>query len=134
MADATREIPYPGMDITTVRRYANARANVSSVRQLALQIGMKHTTVDKFLRGSSPYARNRILLCEWFLREHERHPVSEWMDVPLQVESPAAHLDALLCELQGDAEAETRLRITTALAHGYRRMGLPTPEWLYRPR
>jgi hypothetical protein len=132
MADATREIPYPGMDITTVRRYANARANVSSVRQLALQIGMKHTSVDKFLRGSSPYARNRILLCEWFLREHKRHPVSELMDVPLA--EPAAHLDALLCELRGDAEAETRLRITTALAQGYRRMGLSPPEWLYRAR
>jgi hypothetical protein len=64
MDEATREIPYADTDIAAVRRYANARASESSVRRIAGQVGMGHTSLGKFLKGSEPFPRNRTLLCE----------------------------------------------------------------------
>ncbi|HEX6037775.1 hypothetical protein [Longimicrobium sp.] len=133
MAEARRELPFPDVDISAVRRYANARANASSVREVARAVGMRHTSLEKFLNGSEPYAKNRALLCEWYLREHRIHPVPEAThdDVPVPVEDPETHIDALLTELRGEARVEARLRITTALSQAYRRMGIREPDWLY---
>lgn len=132
----TREIPYPDVDIAAVRRYVSARANESSGRRLAAEIGLRHSTFFKFLHGTEPYARNRILLCEWYLREYLVHPVPQPLSVAMQPppENPEAHLDALLAELREDARLEARMRITTSIAQAYRRMGLPNPAWLYRTR
>jgi hypothetical protein len=138
MAEGTREIPYPEVDIAVVRKYANRRANASSVRGIARQIGIRHTSFDKFLAGSEPYARNRILLCEWYLREHLIHPASastqavELVSGPPVLEDGPSLMDRLLSDLRGEARTEARLRITNALAQGYRRMGLGEPDWLYR--
>jgi hypothetical protein len=136
MDEATREVPYADVDIAAVRRYANVRASESSVRRIAAQVGMLHTTFGKFLRGSEPYPRHRILLCEWYLRELPIHPVRELIAVAPQPPSqdPEVHLDALLTELRDGARLEARMRITTAIAQAYRRMGLPNPEWLYKTR
>jgi hypothetical protein len=136
MADARRELPYPDVDISAVRRYANARANTSSVREVARAVGMRHTSLEKFLNGSEPFAKNRALLCEWYLREHRIHPVAEAAenDVQVPVHDPETHVDALLSELRGEARVEARLRITTALSQAYRRMGLREPDWLYARR
>jgi hypothetical protein len=135
MADTARKIPYADVDIGVVRRYANARADASSIRQIAVEAGLGHTTFYKFLHGSTPYARNRILLCEWYLKAYRVHPVGEPTVFPVQLlNRPEGHLDALLFELRDDARAEARLRITTAISQAYRRMGLPIPEWLYQAR
>jgi hypothetical protein len=135
MADTARKIPYEDVDIAVVRRYANARADASSIRQIAGQAGLGSTTFYNFLHGSNPYPRTRILLCEWWLRESRVHPVGEPAAVPVQpLNRPEGHLDALLFELRDNARAEARLRITTAIAQGYRRMELPIPEWLYLGR
>lgn len=42
-----------------------ARADSNSVRAVAIEIG--HTSLEKFLDGSSPFAKNRSLIVEWFL-------------------------------------------------------------------
>lgn len=136
MGETTREIPYSDLDIGAVRRYANARANESSVRQIAREVGMRHTTLTKFLNGSEPLPRIRILLIEWYLREQPEHPAHELLSVllPPSPETPEAHLDALLADVPDGARLEARLRITTALSQAYRRLGLPDPEWLYKTR
>jgi hypothetical protein len=136
MDEATREIPYADVDIAAVRRYANARASECSVRQIAGQVGMGHTSLGKFLRGSEPFPRNRILLCEWYLRELPVHPVREPLTVPRHTppDDPEVHLDALLSELRDSVRLEARMRITTAIAQAYQRMGLPNPDWLYATR
>lgn len=136
MADAARKIPYEEVDIAAVRRYANARANTTSIRQIAVQTGLGHTTFYKFLLGSTPYARNRILLCEWFLREHLVHPVPEPLSItlPSPPETPEVHLEALLRDLRGAPRVEARMRIMRVIAQAYQRMGLPSPEWLYSQR
>lgn len=126
-----REIPYADIDIEAVRKYANERANRSSVRELARRIGIGHTSLDKFLHGADPYVRNRTRLCEWYVREtegREGQAGSSEADAPGE---PEAALDALLRELRGEPRSEARRRITHALAQGYRRMGLPEPEWLH---
>ena len=137
MAEGTREVPYPEVDIAVVRKYANRRANASSVRGIARRIGIRHTSFDKFLAGSEPYVRNRTLLCEWYLREHRVHPTSEPTQAVELVSGPPVEdglslMDRLLSDFRGEARTEARLRITSALAQGYRRMGLGEPEWLYR--
>ena len=103
MTISTREIPYPDIDIDAVRKYVNGRANRSSVREMARRIGIGNSSLDKFLNGSEPYARNRAKLCEWYLREHRVHPVPQTMEVPLEAKAddPETHLDALLGELRG---------------------------------
>lgn len=136
MTQLTREVPYPEIDIREVRNYVNGRANGSSVREIARQTGIGNTSLDKFLNGSEPYARNRGKLCEWYLREHRVHPIPQLIEVPLEVKAndPDGHLDALLQELRGEARSEARVRIIAAVAAGYRRMGLPDPAWLYCDR
>ena len=140
MDDIVKDVPYPDIDVAQVRRYVQGRADSSSVRAVATAIGIGHTSLEKFLDGSSPFAKNRILIVEWFLREHEIHPIREPMPVPvdLQVQVVPAHpggmpghLDALLSELHGESQSEARARITTTLTQAYRRMGMGPPRWLY---
>lgn len=139
MPSGTRPVPYSDVDIATVRAYVSQRVNAASLRQVAGLIGMRHTSLDKFVTGSEPYARNRIRLVEWWLREHQVRPVEGEMIVPEEMkrslggreDDPVVHLDALLEELRGEARTEARLRITTALAQAYARMGAGAPDWLY---
>jgi hypothetical protein len=128
-----RELPYPDIDIRVVRRYANGRANTSSVRAIAAEIGVGHTSFDKFLAGSEPFAKNRKLLCEWYLHTHRVHPVQTELEVLTDAvrEDPVGLVDALLSDLRGEARTEAHMRITSALAQGYRRMGQAEPEWLW---
>jgi hypothetical protein len=131
-----RGIPYADTDIEVVRQYVQGRAFESSVRAVAATLGIPHTSLEKFLDGSEPYTKNRIKLCEFYLREHRTHPVRTHSQE--EVEGPAedlsTHLEALLSELRGEARSEARMRITTALAQAYRRMGEPDPEWLFARR
>ena len=137
-----RETPYPEIDIGQVRQYVQSRADRSSVRAVAADIGMRHTTLSKFLEGSEPYPKNRVLIIEWYLRQYQVSPSRDRMQVPTGISEriqaqlveadPEAHLEALLSDLRGEARSEARLRITTAIAHAYRRMGRPTPRWLYK--
>ncbi|HEU0013867.1 MAG TPA: hypothetical protein VFQ45_09290 [Longimicrobium sp.] len=131
MADSAREIPYPDVDIAAVRRHANLRANATSARQVAEQVGIRHQSLQKFLDGAQPYARNRGLLCEWYLRERPARPAApaEGAGAP-PPHDPEACIDVLLRELRGEARSEARQRISNAIAQGYRRMGLPEPHWL----
>lgn len=133
----TREIPYAGIGLATVRSYVNGRADQSSVREVARKIGIVHTSLEKFLAGAHPYAKNRIKIIEYYLREHDVHPVPERLNAGAPVrtaERAEEHVEALLAELRGEARTEARLKITTAIAQAYRRMGVPEPGWLFASR
>ena len=137
-----RELPYPEVDIDEVREYVQARTERSSVRAMAAEIGMRHTTLAKFLEGSAPYPKNRILIVEWYLRQGQALSASGRMDVParisehmqahLEATDPESHLDVLLADLRGEARGSARRSIVAALAQGYRKMGRQAPRWLYR--
>ena len=122
MPDPKRPLPYPEIDIAEVRELANRRADATSVRQVAREIGMRHTSLEKFLAGSEPYAKTLIPLCEWYLRVTNSRPATANHQDTVVVDAEG-HLDALLVDLRGEARTEARMRIATALAQAYRRMG-----------
>ena len=126
MADPKRPLPYPEVDIEKVRELANRRADATSVRQVAREIGMRHTALTKFLSGSEPYAKTRVPLCEWYIRVNKSRPAAPERPESA-VEDAEGHLEALLADLRGEARAEARLRIVGALAQAYRRMGMAEP-------
>jgi hypothetical protein len=129
MPDPKRPMPYPEVDIAKVRELANRLADATSVRQVAREIGMRHTALTKFLAGSEPYAKTRVPICEWYVRvTRSRRAAPERQESP--VEDAEGHLDALLADLRGEARAEARLRIVGALAQAYRQMGLAEPSWM----
>lgn len=128
-------LPYPDLDINVVRRFAQARANETSVRRVAREIGMNHQSLEKYLDGSQPYARLRALICAWYLQ----HPAAERLAAEGNPRrEPAAdlsyHLEALLGELAGPARGEALMRITRALSDGYVRMQGSAPSWLVKRR
>lgn len=130
MPDPKRPIPYPDVNIDDVREYANRRADATSVRQLAKETGVGHTTLEKFLAGSAPYAKTRVPLCEWFLRVQNSRSAARCQSEDFPSDR-STHLEALLTDLRGEARTEARARITTALAQAYERMRIAAPEWLY---
>jgi hypothetical protein len=130
MPDPKRPLPYPEIDINEVREYANRRADATSVRQLARETGIQHTTLDKFLAGANPFAKTRRPLCEWYLGEHSDRPAPQGTK-SVAATDPHSHLDALLADLRGEARTEARMRIATVLAQAYARMRKDVPEWLY---
>jgi hypothetical protein len=133
MPEPKRPLPYPEVDLEEVRRFTNRRADQSSVRQVAREMGLRHTAVTKFLSGSEPYAKTRVPICEWYLRASKGRPAAP--DRPESaVEGAEDHLAALLVDLRGEARTEARLRIVSAISLAYRRMGLPEPGWLYTER
>lgn len=134
MADPKRPLPYPEVDIDEVREFANRRADATSVRQVARDIGMRHTALVKFLSGSEPYAKTRVPIVEWYLRVTKARPAAPDREAESAVLDPAGHLDALLADLRGEARTEARLRIVNALTQAYRRMGTTEPAWLYSNR
>jgi transcriptional regulator with XRE-family HTH domain len=133
MPDLKRPLPYPEVDLEEVRAFANRRADHTSVRQLAREIGLRHTAVTKFLAGSEPYAKTRVPICEWYLRVTKSRTIAPEHQESA-VEEPAGHLEALLADLRGETRTEARLRIVSTLAQAYRRMNLTEPTWLYTER
>jgi hypothetical protein len=115
MPDPKRPLPYPEIDLNEVRTYANRRADATSVRQVAREIGMRHTALTKFLAGSEPYAKTRVPICEWYIRVTQGRPAKPGRQESA-LEDAEGHLDALLVDLRGEVRTEARLRISTALA------------------
>jgi hypothetical protein len=131
MPEPKRPVPYPEINLDEVREYANRRADATSVRQVAREIGMRHTALTKFLSGSEPYAKTRVPICEWYLRVTKARPAAAEHQEESAVLDPDGHLEALLVDLRGEARSEARLRIAHVLAQAYRRMGMAEPSWLY---
>jgi hypothetical protein len=134
MPDRKRPVPYPEIDLDQVRAYANSRADATSVRQVAREIGVRHTALTKFLSGSEPYAKTRIPICAWYTRVTQAPVRLATRPEEGQVTDPDGHLEALLADLRGEARTEARIRVASALAHAYRRMGMAEPSWLYAER
>lgn len=134
-----QHLPFPDLDIAVVRRFVQTRANATSVRAVAAAIGMRHTSLEKFLDGSEPYARNRSLICAWYVRQDPQDRLdaqSEAQGTPRgeHANDLSYHLEVLLGELTGPARGETLMRITRALSDGYVRMTGSAPAWLVKRR
>jgi hypothetical protein len=130
-----QHLPHPDLDLAIVRRFVQSRANTVSVRAVAREVGINHRSLEKFLDGSEPYARNRSLICRWYLRQDPTERLaSEGAPRGEPSGDLSHHLEVLIGELEGPARGEALMRITRALADGYARMGGNAPAWLVKGR
>lgn len=52
--------------IPEIRAYAQERIDVMSIRTLAREIGVVHSTLHNFLQGAAPHPRVRRKLVDWY--------------------------------------------------------------------
>ena len=113
-----RDVP-----IDAVRELARDHAERSSLRQLAPEIGLGHSTLHNFLSGAAPHPRVRRLLGLWYLRvtagggEDDLRPYQSALDVLLA---------GVPEELRGRAAGE----VLDVLERGYEGTRTGTPAWL----
>ena len=113
-----RDVP-----IDPVREYARDRAEQTSIRHLAADIGLGHSTVHNFLNGAAPHPRGRRRLVEWYLARTGQAP--EYAQ-----ETYSAALEVLVRELPAESREQARGGLLRALAAMHDDLGLPVPPWL----
>jgi hypothetical protein len=118
-----RELP-----IEAVRELARDRSERSSIRHLADQMGVKHSTLHNFLKGAIPHPRVRRMLGEWYVRELG----SGGDDYPDAAYASAVRV--LVAGLPEDAQADAAEDVISLLVQAHQKTGLPKPGWLDRLR
>lgn len=113
-----RDIP-----IEPVREYARDRAEQTSIRHLAADVGLGHSTVHNFLNGAAPHPRVRRKLVEWYLARTGQAP--EYAE-----ETYAAALEVLVRQLPAENREQARAGLVRALRDMHHELGLPVPPWL----
>jgi hypothetical protein len=102
--------------LDVIRRIASDEAATSSLRHLAPDIGIGHSTLHNFLCGAIPHPRVRRLLYDWYARHRGV--------------ATARALDALMNVLPDEVRAAVKDNVVRELAAGYRRASLPVPQGL----
>jgi hypothetical protein len=113
-----RDVP-----IEPVREFARDRAEQSSIRTLAADIGLGHSTVHNFLGGAAPHPRVRRQLVEWYLSRTGQSP--EYSE-----QAYTAALDVLLGPLPPGSRPRARQNMLAALERTHAELGIPVPDWL----
>jgi hypothetical protein len=112
-----RDVP-----IDDVRELARDRAEQSSLRHLAPEIGLGHSTLHNFLNGAAPHPRVRRLLGMWYLRETGAAGGEEESLRPY-----AAAVEVLLGGVPASARGRATADLLEVLDRGY---GSKKPSWL----
>ena len=113
-----REIPYRDVDIDRVREYAAVAANRTSLRTLAPEIGLGHSTLHNFLGGAAPHPRVRTALCKWYLRE-----TGAGEDVRAALETLSAYFPA-------EVRPDVQQALLGTMAESFRKLDMQAPDWL----
>jgi hypothetical protein len=58
----------PRFGIDQVREFAQKRVEMTSLREVAADVGMSFSGLFSFLQGGEPYSRNRQKLVDWYIR------------------------------------------------------------------
>jgi hypothetical protein len=64
----TTTLPAEEALIPTLRAFARSRVERTSLRQVAREVGMSPSGLDKFLAGAMPYRKTRRKLEAWYTR------------------------------------------------------------------
>lgn len=110
--------------IRHMRRVATERAENTSLRSVAREIGMSPSGLKKFLDGAAPYRPTLRRLRRWFVQ------YGSMRTGEVQAEDASAALAVLLHDLPSPAQDESTRLILEGLSRGYERSGKPRPEWL----
>lgn len=108
--------------IDTLREFARDRAEMSSVRQVASDVGLGRTTLHNFIsEDTTPHPRVRRLLALWYLREQQKEA---------NPATPAASaVEILLNGIPPEQRKEARAALVETLAAIHKAAGAP-PQWL----
>jgi hypothetical protein len=97
----------PYFDTDAVRRLAAARVDESSLRAVADEIGLSKSGLDHFLKGREPYAKTRVKLAAWLMRQ--KHPTSDSIRAG-EVDAAIALLDRYMNSVGTDTVRDRRVR------------------------
>lgn len=96
-----------------------------SLRQVARDVGMSPSGLQKFLDGATPYSGTRRKLEQWYVRESAVQYGAE-----LGAGTALAALRVLTQNLPTPSEREALEEIVAALEQAHRAAGRPVPGWL----
>jgi hypothetical protein len=110
--------------LQTLREFARDRAELSSLREVAEEIGVGRTTLHNFVSAdTTPHPRIRRLLALWYLREKEKEAASE-------EQTYAAAFEILVNSVPPELRDKLRASLATKLAELYTGQAADRPAWL----
>jgi hypothetical protein len=115
-----RDVP-----LDDIRELARDRAELSSLRHLAPEIGLGHSTLHNFLNGAAPHPRVRRLLGLWYLRETGAEGAEDAAFRPF-----ASALDILLGGVPAEARDKGARELLDVLKRVHASSGAKEPAWL----
>lgn len=117
---------YRAVPVDTIRRFAQDQAELTSIRQVAAEIGLGRTTLHKFVAGETmPHPRVRRLLALWYLRRSGQPAGREEALQPY-----ASALEILLAGVPDAARDQAAGEVLDVIARGYAASSGERPEWL----
>lgn len=115
---------YRAVSVETLREFARDRAELTSVRQVAAEVGLGRTTLHNFISGdTTPHPRVRRLLALWYLREKDNQKAFSPADF-------ASALTILLGELPAEQRAQATAALVDRIAALYASVGVAMPPGL----
>ena len=121
--------PTDGRLIPRMREAVATRAESTSLRSTAREVGMSPTGLKKFLQGTAPYTKTIHRLRSWYL-QHAANSVEA-----LSPDDALAAFGVLVHGLPpGAARALTIERMIEGLEQGYVRTGRKVPAWVASAR
>lgn len=116
---------YRTIPADVLRDFALAQTDVTSIRQVAEEIGISHSALHKFVTGRTvPQRRVRRLLGPWYLQVIE---TAHEVDVARPY---AGALDTLLAGLPEAQRTATSGKLLANLEGGWAEAGAARPRWL----
>jgi hypothetical protein len=111
--------------VETLRAFARDRAELSSVRQVAAEVGLGRTTLHNFIsEDTTPHPRVRRLLALWYLGEKAKAE---------NTPSPQTYASALAVLLEGvpaEQQAHAMASLIERIATMHADAGVPLPPGL----
>ncbi|MBW3572370.1 MAG: hypothetical protein KY467_14810 [Gemmatimonadetes bacterium] len=113
------------MPLEVLRDFVRSQTELSSIRQVAAEVGLGRTTLHNFVTGETrPHPRVRRLLALWYLQKLEQAPD---MDVARPY---AAALEILLSDVPEERRRAAQETVLELLAETHSDAGAGAPRWL----
>lgn len=114
----------PGVPVVRLREAVAERADATSLRRVAREIGVSPSGLHYFLGGGSPYSPTRRKLEQWYVREAS--PRYEG----LSADAVRGLLSAMVQDLPPSARQAAMAEILADIATAYRDRDVTPPGWL----